>query len=145
MTPPLRETVGKCPHVLMGGTSPNWPCPFCTQDALVTAVSEVAALRERLARVQAWQPIKTAPKDGTWIIAFVPSTGRSHAVQWDKQFDLARDDEEDDAGYRGAWTDHAVQSFGYEELKEYVPTHWMPLPEAPSLLTDAPSAQEKKP
>ena len=82
-----------------------------------------------------WRPIETAPKDGTWILAFVPATQRTHSLQWDVEFEFeCYDGSEDDGGnavYRGAWTDHAVASFGYEETKEYTPTHWMPLPEPP--------------
>lgn len=63
-----------------------------------------------------WQPIETAPKDGTRILVFVPD-GRSdepgqHLVSW----------------YCNTWvitTDERDWTFVLE------PTHWMPLPEPP--------------
>lgn len=68
-----------------------------------------------------WQPIKTAPKDGTevlllfadeplWIVAFFgpDSQKKSSEICW-----------------RCKW-DHESLHQGYEE-----PTHWMPLPEPP--------------
>lgn len=56
-----------------------------------------------------WQPIETAPRDGTQILAFWISGNIYGAVSWDN-------------GLR-SWI----------ELHEdvYDPTHWMPLPPPP--------------
>lgn len=51
-----------------------------------------------------WQPISTAPRDGTEVLTFSPTGGMR--VDW------ARDDEK-----WQEWVGH--------------PTHWMPLPERP--------------
>lgn len=63
-----------------------------------------------------WQPIETAPKDGTWIWAYWPEAifeDRQCPAVWEYHVD----------GYR--WTDPA-------DSKEFVqPTHWMPLPAPP--------------
>ena len=84
-----------------------------------------------------WRPIATAPKDGTVILGFVPNL-RVVACWWDPEFEhVYTDATPDEPTPRGAWTDNAVQSFGMEEVKEYEPTHWMPLPEGP---TDPPSS-----
>ncbi len=41
-------------------------------------------------------------------------------------------DAKQDTDWVGAWTNCHVSSFGYEELVELNPTHWMPLPESPN-------------
>ena len=80
----------------------------------------------------AWQPIETAPKDGTEILS-VRCSELGHliycVVRWEAEFELA--DWDDDALYRGAWTGDRVGSFNYEEYEEERPTHWMPLPAPP--------------
>lgn len=58
-----------------------------------------------------WQPIETAPKDGTDILTWthLPDAFNPYiVVKWK----------------RGTWV--AVDPLG-----EYLPTHWMPLPEPP--------------
>lgn len=61
-----------------------------------------------------WQPIDTAPKDGTWVLLFgtpgvIPHVGR--------------------------WLDEGWRNSHYGEREPYWRfsglTHWMPLPEAP--------------
>lgn len=72
-----------------------------------------------------WQPIETAPKDGTTILLFVPGRGRRVAL--------------------GSYTDSVHLSHGREvyanrgwsvqgdfvPLERPVPTHWHPLPAPP--------------
>lgn len=65
-----------------------------------------------------WQPIETAPKDGTRLLAYWPPVFGG-----------------DNAGCATTWW--VVTSsglFGWESPWEYAdrePTHWMPLPEPP--------------
>ena len=66
-----------------------------------------------------WQPIETAPKDGTFIIAASPSGYTTTAMRaeicgWSKR--------------KQTWINHAGDRFtdGGD-----LPTHWMPLPEPP--------------
>jgi hypothetical protein len=70
-----------------------------------------------------WQPISTAPKDGTRILIFCPRS--SHKVQeasWAIPYESAPD---------GWWsTPLGPAGRGYTILPEAA-THWMPLPEAP--------------
>jgi hypothetical protein len=61
-----------------------------------------------------WQPIKTAPKDGTEILAWARSDG-FFVVFW--------------YAHRGVWLWTAHELDGDEELN---PTHWMPLPDPPA-------------
>lgn len=83
-----------------------------------------------------WQPIETAPKNGSRIIIawqLEQGTGEweqrmafwdpSHSLQWNKETETNE--------IIGAWTDDAVESWWYEETKEYHPTHWMPCPTPP--------------
>lgn len=73
------------------------------------ARAEVDKLR---ALVQQWQPIETAPKDGTPVLGFMPSyyqgLGGQSVVVW----------------MEDAWYD--MRAFAT------TPSHWMPLPAAPT-------------
>ena len=74
-----------------------------------------------------WQPIATAPKDGTWIIVCggrtdeydYSNTGVNTARPVVSQYDI-EDEEWNVCFWDGAWRT------GYSS-----PTHWMPLPPAP--------------
>ena len=87
-------------------------------DGVVVLDSETKYIRADL--VPQWQPIETAPRDGTRILLFSqkygPSTGH-----WSEQKELQE-------GYfpvEGHWKMHSVLN------KEEKPTHWMPLLEPP--------------
>ena len=70
---------------------------------------------ERFVREPQWQPIETAPKDGTYLL--IGSKSFVSCGLW----------ESSDSG--GWWRD-AVESAPYQ-ISEVKPTHWMPLPDAP--------------
>ena len=79
-----------------------------------------------------WQPIETAPKDGTWILLYDPTASSLiYTGCWDSKFDSKWVEEKDDFDYIGAWTSYQVGSFGYEEYATLSPTHWMLLPKPP--------------
>jgi hypothetical protein len=63
-----------------------------------------------------WQPIETAPKDGTFILGYYADRPWLwDIVQWD-------------AGYLGgAWWGGGHENDG----PLFPPTHWMPLPDPP--------------
>ena len=66
----------------------------------------------------AWQPIKTAPKDGSWIIVCVVENGTAYRPSvgiWDFE--------------REAWSDGL-------NCGEWPVTHWMPLPPPPQETND---------
>ena len=67
-----------------------------------------------------WQPIETAPRDGTWIIVW-RRCGNDYIRQ------IGEDHWRDDLG--GCWG---------RSNQDCCPTHWMPLPEPP------PEAVEKE-
>lgn len=72
---------------------------------------------ERLERYE-WQPIDTAPKDGTRVIAFFPLF-KTAKVAWHKTFYLDGP----------LWACDAVRS---PDRWSDQPSHWMPLPAAPT-------------
>jgi len=64
-----------------------------------------------------WQPIETAPKDGSWFLAFNPNSNMCWAP-----YEFA------------SWTtDWSGRSYYCQEdtSEETEATHWMPLPEPP--------------
>ena len=89
-------------------------CSNCFAEGPVVSDEEIgsAAAIEQAAAAwnqrSAWQPIETAPRDGTQILAIWPGKGRPRIV-W---FDRAR------------WTDD-----GDHSLIDF--THWQPLPSPP--------------
>lgn len=62
-----------------------------------------------------WQPIETAPKDGTPILCFVPDPERMFSAQ---------------SGIDVLWFDEGAWLYNAEPVV-FQPTHWMPLPAAP--------------
>jgi hypothetical protein len=85
-----------------------------------------------------WQPIDTAPKDGTDIIVGYDcgSVWIVHVAWWRQLEDWMRHDPEwsdDDV----AWWSYTNNPVTQERLDGHrTPTHWMPLPEPPT--EDAP-------
>ena len=81
----------------------QWTSPAQCADMLAL----ITRLRAAEART-AWQPIETAPRDGTLVLAWHPWWMRADAVR---------------CGRSGVWT-----ADGHPVCE---PTHWMPLPAAP--------------
>jgi hypothetical protein len=131
------------------GSSPltALPCPFCggtptiihgytlimarcaDRDCPVSGASFLFA--QWNTRASAWQPIETAPKDRTRILAGGGDCAVPLSVYWDAVFETKYDEDKDASYHVGAWTDDAVESFAYEEKAAYSPTHWQPLPSLP--------------
>lgn len=63
-----------------------------------------------------WQPIDTAPKDGT-VLLLVPT----RYAKWNKWLPMA-----------GKWIGFWVIFNADEAVQRVEPTHWMPLPAPPS-------------
>lgn len=76
---------------------------------------------------EGWRPIETAPKDGTDVLLFYPLDGLRH--DWNpkivighwRHFESATDEN---------WVFQSRAVRGYSPT--YQPTHWMPLPMAPT-------------
>lgn len=78
-----------------------------------------------LIRQMQWQPIETAPKDGTLVLLFRPSAhewGRVAPGKWHAN--------EHAASPRPFW-DGWLKIGARSEWREWQPTHWMPLPAPP--------------
>ena len=64
-----------------------------------------------------WQPIETAPKDGTRFLGYLPK----------------RDNENDEPEIQTLYhTGKLISSFTNGYFIQYTPTHWMPLPKPPT-------------
>lgn len=76
-----------------------------------------AALSQAVAQ---WQPIETAPKDGTWVLGWAQSDSAPYRISWGRN-------------HRGemSW---CTQSFSF--VGGYI-THWMPLPALPAAIRAA--------
>lgn len=76
-----------------------------------------------------WQPIETAPKNGTHLLLFFPHENTIEVGYWDCYY------AETGRGYEGcsAWccSEYQPAAMAFDE-----PTHWMPLPEPPELEKD---------
>lgn len=76
----------------------------------VNAVPLTVTVIEAIAMTE-WQPIETAPTDGSYILTFAPDAYPQVAVS---HYDYFPEENP------GSWRDDQCQ-----------PTHWMPLPHAP--------------
>lgn len=93
---------------------------------------EVAAQADQVAVLE-WQPIETAPKTGrTLLLGCFNELGnwRTMRGQWFSQATIADEWEEPDGAEEG-WYETAVEP-DVPNCWSISPTHWMPLPAAPS-------------
>ena len=73
-----------------------------------------------------WQPIDTAPRDGTEILAKIPGYGSGNVISWRWEFEcwVVADSLEPPP----SWTDGVCwerNAFGEPSVQ---PTHWRPIP-----------------
>lgn len=74
----------------------------------------LAALAEKDAEIPKWQPIATAPKDGTHVLVWWEYWSRHPTVAWVDRF--------------GRW----VSEIALDENGDHPPTYWQPLPSPPT-------------
>lgn len=84
------------------------------------AYAELDAAADELERLQAiverrWQPIETAPKDGTTLLVWNPTWYQGKGGQC-----------------VGVWFRPESKWYSIEITMSIQPTHWMPLPEPPT-------------
>ena len=72
-----------------------------------------------------WQPISTAPRDGTPILIWV--CGRFHEAVWEGEYGDNWERSEID----GAWQIRWAELNSYGVTPDEPPTHWAPRPEPP--------------
>ena len=76
-----------------------------------------------------WQPIETAPKDGTEIIAMYKHIETQ--IVHNAFYMTSNDFEEKESEYIGWWS-YDKSEVSRVMLNDWMtPTHWMPLPDAP--------------
>jgi len=68
-----------------------------------------------------WQPIETAPRDGSSVIVFGPAMNKPTLGHWDAER-YSRNPKP-----HWEWAPY----FGVRWNRDNQPTHWMPLPEPP--------------
>jgi hypothetical protein len=78
-----------------------------------------------------WQPIETAPKDGTWILA-MNNRGNPAVIIWDADALSDRRDGTRAAGWIHPFSEGYLSPFWNGGCGS-VPTHWMPIPWAPDM------------
>lgn len=74
-----------------------------------------------------WQPIETAPKDGSYVLLFFPVRGVMRG-RWNNDAYATKP--------RPYWRHDLEPLYGTREVRKYQPTHWMPLPPPPSQAVD---------
>lgn len=75
-----------------------------------------------------WQPIETAPRDGTDVLLFYPLEGLRH--DWNPQVVIAGWRDYSRAPQLSGWVFQSRGVRGYSAT--FQPTHWQPLPTPPS-------------
>lgn len=90
------------------------------------AKETIRAIEAEVLRINGWQPIETAPRDGTSVLIYMPEASRKKVMEayWGTRWEGAPKDQ--------CWwtTPHGPAGRGYTILPKAV-THWMPLPAAP--------------
>ena len=87
-------------------------------------VCDIVAAWEHVAQREQWQPIETAPRDGTEVLIVVPHNGKGPVAGVMLGY-VCEDD--------GDWYDSSENARWAGPV--YAPTHWMPLPEPPQCYT----------
>lgn len=102
------------------------PGTTCRGDAIIAAINAIPAVDE-------WQPIETAPKDGTEILVWRSDAGVLLA-RWTSCAEFLTDAEldkmSDDSAHQEDWfcADFVA---GCRMQEDCDPTHWRPLPKPP--------------
>jgi hypothetical protein len=112
-----------------GGEVQGWLCQGCGQ---AFRESDAGALVfDAAPPVDGWQPIETAPRDGTWILIAggKPGYGWSGDAETTPAMVSAR--YQSSAGLLGDYWQFAHYDSGYYGEWEN-PTHWMPLRQPPN-------------
>lgn len=130
------------------------------EDSAVTRFDAAVAAFEREVRAsvntsagqaaQDWQPIETAPKDGTPILIYQPDYEDGGELAWQRHTQHNNYDGEDEATDTTSFDDQRYAigywrpwgGWGNRNSSHVNPTHWMPLPVLPG--ASRPSADVAK-
>ena len=97
-------------------TADRWSHLENLADANPNAMFGARAVADMLREATGWQPIETAPRDGTRILVHT-YTGKTSIAWFCEE--------------TGLWPEDEVYSEDGEPCNVGWPTHWMPLPPAP--------------
>lgn len=81
-----------------------------------------------------WQPMESAPKDGTRIRAEIPGHGDHYIISWDwgyvdsNEYDCGAWAVAEDQEPPVCWTDGVCWEVNEDGVKSVKPIRWMPLP-----------------
>lgn len=92
-------------------------------ESLYAEALKMQAENERLKAAQQWQPIESAPKDGTRILLFFPNDVGVISGEWNF--------ERFNANPKPHFTHDQEQRWGVRHMRANQPTHWKPLPPPP--------------
>ena len=109
----------------------NWPdCGFDTNQVMSPPRCCKSEPSVPATIVPQWQPIETAPKDGTRILVRDPEYpgAAGISVAWWTDTDPGWHDSDNGVGW---WINGTVADWHLEEYLELHPDLWMPLPAAP--------------
>jgi len=119
------------------GRQPDESCPeVCCLETTSVPFDLAEEIKKRITKCfnceRRWQPIETAPKDGTEVLGY-RKDAHIFLMRWTSPESFCTDDELGalgDSGYVESWFYADFVAGGRLEGSE-VPTHWMPLPEGP--------------
>lgn len=116
-----REAADKHPDEIGPITHSRVPKPV--RDSIPGCGNEPLSFEVDKPQGDGWQPIETAPKDGTRIMLFC--SGKYGAVfgHWNKDQYSKKP--------RPYWTNDKEQLWGVYDTRANQPTHWKPLPKPP--------------
>jgi len=111
----------------------DWGTWVCVSDLSPTEPPQTIEQFGRTYRLdEGWQPIETAPKDGTRVLLWVCDFGRWLCVcgSWDNDRHATKP--------KPYWTHDNARSNGIRDTRANQPTHWMPLPPPPAMKEPTP-------
>lgn len=92
-----------------------------------------------IAAMPGWEPIETAPRDGTKVDLWMRIDASLMSMGWSDEFRLP------EAWFEGGRWFHHRESGVKSELEIRYITHWMPMPDSPALSDPAPAPRDGGP
>ena len=124
MTPPIRTPADAVAFLRQLAGSPD---ESITHAALANAANALEAAIAATPPASPWQPMETAPRDGSLIDLSYPRLGRVCDCRWEDDFNL-------ELYPNGCWV-HETDNDGPATYLNNEPTHWMPIPPPPTQAT----------
>lgn len=118
------------------GRTVSWPVFYVAFARKI--IEEDRAIRACAPSGDGWRPIETAPKDGTEILIWREDCGTLMgrwccADSLSTMTDKDRDELSEESLFQEDWFGGDADAAGFRLEGSEVPTHWMPLPAAPTI------------